>query len=413
MLALLMCTASIPHARADAPPPNTPPTNTPPPNTPQPQNTPTPNTSAPIAIVIDYYTGEILFERNMEQRWIPASMTKSMTAFIVYQEIEAGNLTLDTELHVSDNAYRFSTRRSVPGSYVPLPSGGIITVEMLLRLLMIPSGNAAGVVFAEHISGSEEEFVVRMNETAAEMGMYTEFTNSHGAFVHYTNAYSIAILVREFITRYPDILRITAMPSVQFQGRTYGTTNLLISYNMMEDVDGFKTGSLRQAGWNHSTTAERDGRRVIAVVMNTSSRMARQTESRTLLNFGFEELERREKERTERVRIFFNGSLITLTTAPRIYQGELMLPIEDVFTGLGYKLNWNELHKLVSITHENGYTATLLTGRNLAIINGMTRTLSTPAQVIDGKLYTSIETIGTLTDTIAQWSIETGVVRFR
>ena len=90
-----------------------------------------------------------------------------------------------------------------------------------------------------------------------------------------------------------------------------------------------------------------------------------------------------------------------------------MLPIEDIFTGLGYKLNWNELHKLVSITHENGYTATLLTGRNLAIINGMTRTLSTPAQVIDGKLYTSVETIGTLTDTIAQWSIETGVVRFR
>jgi len=150
---------------------------------------------------MDFYTGEILYERNMEQRWIPASMTKSMTAFIVYQEIEAGNLTLDTEIRVSAGASRFSNRRSVPGTFVPLPSGGLVTVETLLRLMMIPSGNAAAVVFAEHISGTEENFVIRMNETAAEMGMYTEFTNSHGAFVHYSNAYSTAILVREFIMR--------------------------------------------------------------------------------------------------------------------------------------------------------------------------------------------------------------------
>ena len=372
-----------------------------------------PNTSAPIAVVMDFYTGEILYERNMEQRWIPASMTKSMTAFIVYQEIEAGNLTLDTEIRVSEGAARFSSRRSVPGTFVPLPSGGLITAETLLRLMMIPSGNAAAVVFAEHISGTEDEFVIRMNETAADMGMYTEFTNSHGAYVHYSNAYSTAILVREFITRYPDILRITSMRSVTFRGRTYRNTNLLITQNMMPDADGFKTGSLRQARWNHSATAERDERRIITVVMNTSSRIARQNESRRLLNFGFEELERRENERAEKVRVFYDGEVIPLSSAPRFFHGRLLLPIQDILEHLGYTINWNEQYKLVSITHENGYTATLMTDRDLAVIDGDTHTLPMPAQVINGSIYASIESIGLLTGTTSEWSIETGVVRFR
>jgi len=372
-----------------------------------------PNSYAPIAVVMDFYTGEILYERNMDQRWIPASMTKSMTAFIVYQEIEAGNLTLDTEIRVSEGAARFSSRRSVPGTFVPLPSRGLITVETLLRLLMIPSGNAAAVVFAEHISGTEAEFVVRMNETAASLGMYTEFTNSHGAFVHYTNAISIAILVREFITQYPDILRITSMRNVTFRGRTYSSTNLLISQNMMADADGFKTGSLRQAGWNHSTTAERDGRRIIAVVMNTSSRMARQTESRTLLNYGFAELARREAERAEKIRVFHDGGLIPLSEAPLFYKGNLLLPIQDVMGHLGYSIRFNEEHKLVSITNDNGYTATLMTDRDLAVINGITKILPMPAQIINNKIYTSIESIGLLTGTTVDWNIEAHVIRFK
>jgi len=374
---------------------------------------PTPNTNAPIAVVMDFYTGEILFEKNMEQPWIPASMSKSMTAFIVYQEIAAGNLTLETEILVSAEAARFSSRRGVPGSYVPLPSGEYITVDTLLQLLMIPSGNAAAVVFAEHISGSEAAFVERMNETAAAMGLYAEYTNSHGAYVNYTNAYSTAMLTREFITLYPDILRITSMRSVRFRGRNYRNTNHLVSRNMFPEADGFKTGSLRQAGWNHSTTAVRDGRRIIAVVMNTRSSSARQIESRLLLNFGFEELERRETERVERARVFYDGNLITLTTPPRMYYGVLLLPIYDVLEYLGYTIEWFEELSLVSITHDNGDTATLFTDRDLVVINGDTSTVRLPAQVVDGLIYISPETIGMLTGTFAEWSIETNIVRFR
>ena len=374
---------------------------------------PLPNTSAPIAVVMDFYTGEILFEKNMEQRWVPASMTKSMTAFIVYQEIAAGNLTFDTEITVSSGAARFSSNRSVPGSFVPLPSGASITVDMLLKLLMIPSGNAAAVVFAEHISGSEEAFVQRMNETAADLGMYAEYSNAHGAYVNYSNAYSTAILVREFITRYPDILRITSMGRVNFQGRTYRNTNHLVSRGMFPEADGFKTGSLRQAGWNHSTTAERDGRRVIAVVMNTASSSARQTQSRILLNFGFEELQRREAERVEKVRVFYNRGLIPLSTLPVIYNGKLLLPVQEILGHFGYTVHWHNEHMLVSVSNSNGSTATLFADRDLAVINGENLVLPMPAKEINDLIYISIESIGLVTGTVSEWNRETGVVRFR
>jgi len=374
---------------------------------------PAPNSSAPIAVVMDYYTGEILYERNMEQRWIPASMTKSMAAFIVYQEIEAGNLSFDTEIRVSPEAARFSSNRRVSGSFVPLPSGELITVDTLLQLLLIPSGNAAAVVFAEHISGSEEAFVERMNETAAELGMYAEYTNSHGAFVNYTNAHSTAILIREFITQFPDVLRITNMPNVRFRGRTYRNTNHLVSRTRFPGCDGFKTGSLRQAGWNHSTTAERDGRRIIAVVMNTASNSARQRQSRILLEFGFEELERREAERVDKARVFFSGELIPLTTLPRIYNGRLSLPTSDIMEHLDYSVRRNEEHGLVTVLHENGLAATLFEDRDLAIINGDTITLPSPVQIIGEQMYFSVEVIGLLTETVVDWSLETGVIRFR
>jgi len=399
--------AEVPIPEEEAPIPETPA-----PDNPRPA-APAPGFSAPIAVVMDFYTGEILYERNMEQPWVPASMTKSMTAFIVYQEIAAGNLSLDTEILVSAEAARFSANRSVPGSFVPLPSGEYITVDMLLKLLMIPSGNAAAVVFAEHISGSEAAFVQRMNETAATLGMYAEFSNSHGAYVHYSNAYSTAKLIREFITQYPDILRITSMGSVTYRGSTYRNTNHLVSRNMFSEADGFKTGSLRQAGWNHSTTAVRDGRRIIAVVMNTSSSSARQTQSRALLNFGFEELERRQAERIERVRVFYNGGLIPLSTLPEIYCGKLLLPVRDIMRYLDYNVQWHREHGLVSITHNNGFTATLFADRDLVVINGETLTLPMPAQEINEHIYVSIDTIGLLTGTVAEWDWETGVTRFR
>jgi len=372
-----------------------------------------PDITAPIAVVMCFDTGDILYERNMEQRWIPASMTKIMTAFITYQEIGAGNLSLDTQVRVSANASRFSNDRRVEGTFVPLDAGANITVETLLRLVMLPSGNAAAVVLAEHISGTEAAFVERMNETALELGMYSSFNNAHGAFAHHSNAYSIAILIREFIQQYPDILRITAMPTVRFGGTTYNNTNRLLSTHPFEGADGFKTGTIRAAGWGHSATAIRDGRRVITVLMNTRNNDTRQNESRILLQFGFDELARRDAAAAARVRVFHGQRVIPLNAPAVVERGELFLPLGDMLSPLGFSLSWNAEYRVVTITEDDGDTSTLFVGRPAAFVRGRPITLRTPARIIDNRVYVTTQFIEAMTGTTATWDIATGVVRFR
>jgi D-alanyl-D-alanine carboxypeptidase len=249
------------------------------------------NVSAQAAIVIDYDTGEILYEKDARTPRVPASLTKIMTAYIVFQELESGRLTLDTVLHVSANASAISRNGTdYGGSYVPLVESSY-TVREMLYLLFLPSANAAPVVFAEHISGNEETFVVRMNETAAGLGMYAEYKNAHGAQPHYSDAYSTAILVRRFIQEYPSVLNITKTPSVTIGGRSYTNSNRFLLRNnghYFAEVDGFKTGSLDGwAGCCLASTATRGGKRIIAVVMNSPDNDARYRDSRKLLEYGF------------------------------------------------------------------------------------------------------------------------------
>jgi len=368
-------------------------------------------TTAPIAILMCYDSGEILYERNMEQRWIPASMTKIMTAFIVYQEIEAGNLTLDTEIIVGEEAARFSAAGRAHGVNIRMREGQAITVETLLALALIPSDNTSCVVFAEHISGSEEAFIERMNETAARLGMYGYFASSHGASIHHTNAYSIAILIREFISRFPDVLRITAMQTVSYGGRTYNNTNHLLRGTVFEGADGFKTGSLRQARWNHSTTAERDGKRLIAVVMNTPSNSARQQQSRLLLNYGFEVLEQREAIRNT-MNVLIHSRRVQVDTRPAILHGRAMLPLNSIAAHIGYSTEWHKEHGVI-IMKTDSSEVTLFADRDIAIVHGTALEMDAPAQVFRGEVFISLELVEILTNTTAVWNVESGMIHFR
>ena len=372
-----------------------------------------PNVTAPIAVVMCFDTGDILYDRNMEQRWIPASMTKIMTAYITYLEIEAGNLTLDTNVRISQNVATFSQNRRIEGSFVPFNAGANVSVETLLRLLMLPSSNGAAVALAEHISGTEEAFVARMNQVAEDIGMYASFNNSHGAFAHHSNAYSIARLIRTFIIEFPDILRITAMPRVTFGGTTYNNTNRLLGTHYYRGADGFKTGTIRASGWGHSTTAYRDGRRVIAVLMNTPNNEARQSQSRVLLDFGFAELARREAELVSRVRVFHTGTALPLET-PAVLRGEtLMLPLSDILRPLGYRLSWDSESQTAIVRDNNGMASSAVVGSRSANANGRAIRLAVPAEMVGSRVYVPIDFIEQVTGTTASWDRTTGVVNFR
>lgn len=249
-----------------------------------------PSIYAESAIVIDYDTGETIYAKDADSLRVPASMTKIMTAYIIFEELEAGTFTLDTMVPISAENARKSRDPSYP-AMVPLPSGGEVSVETLLKLILIPSASASCIVMAEYISGSEEAFVERMNQTAQRLGMVGEYENCHGAFPHYLTARSVAILIREFIDRFPQILEYTSLPSVTFNGKTYANTNKLLTDYYYEGCDGFKTGTITEAGYCLSATAVRDGRRIIAVVMKSNNDAHRHTDTTAILDYGFQWLE--------------------------------------------------------------------------------------------------------------------------
>lgn len=250
-----------------------------------------PQVTAASAVVMDYETGELLYAKDADTMRVPASMTKVMTAYLVFEELEAGRLSLDSLCTVSAENARMSRNGEYP-SVVPLEAGSRLTVDTLLRLLFVPSASAACRVLAETVSGSEDAFVQRMNETAARLGMQTAYENCHGAKPHYITARSQAILIREFIQRFPQVLEYTTLTSTTFNGVTYENTNKLLEGTYYyEGIDGFKTGTIPEAGYCLSATAVRNGQRLITVVMASSSADTRCTDSIRLLDYGWEALE--------------------------------------------------------------------------------------------------------------------------
>ncbi|MFI3174193.1 MAG: D-alanyl-D-alanine carboxypeptidase family protein [Bacillota bacterium] len=244
------------------------------------------NLTSQAAIVLDYDTGTVLYENNADTLMVPASLTKMMQAYIVYEEIEAGNLNFDSMIQVSPLAASMSRNEAYPQA-VPLTSGSYLSIDTLLKLILVPSASASCIVLAEHISGSEAAFVERMNETATRMGMEANYENCHGASVHYVTARSQAILVRNFIADYPDILRYTNLHSISFGGKSYVNTNRFVGISPYPNVDGFKSGNITAAGFCLAATINRDGHRLISVTFKASSRESLYTDNIAILENSY------------------------------------------------------------------------------------------------------------------------------
>ena len=250
-----------------------------------------PSLETPRAAVMEVTTGQILFEKEGDARAHPASVTKLMTVLLAFEALESGKITLKEEVVTSAHA------KSMGGSQVFLEEGEVQTVETLLKCVLIASGNDASVALAEHISGTEEAFVARMNEEAERLGMAnTHFVDCCGltdSKEHFTSARDVAILSGELLRRYPqvteysdiwmeDITHVTRQGSSLF---TLANTNkLLRSY---PGCDGLKTGSTSQAGFCLSATARREGIRLVSVVLGAPDSKTRFQEAGDLLNYGF------------------------------------------------------------------------------------------------------------------------------
>jgi len=247
----------------------------------------TPNPSAPsIAaksyILQDFASGRVLAEHNSEQRLPPASITKLMTAYVVSHELDAGNINLADDVLISEKAWRMVGSRSFIEVNTKVP------VEVLLRGMIIQSGNDAAVALAEHIAGSEETFAQMMNQYAQQLGMFnTNYQNATGlpGADHYTTAKDIAILSAAIIRDFPDHYKWYAEKEYTYNNITQHNRNKLLWRDAT--VDGLKTGHTEEAGYCLAASAQRSGMRLISVVLGTRSENARAQETQKLFNYGF------------------------------------------------------------------------------------------------------------------------------
>ncbi|QIA28222.1 D-alanyl-D-alanine carboxypeptidase [Thermaerobacter sp. PB12/4term] len=244
------------------------------------------------ALLVDATTGQELFAQNADEPIPPASLAKIMTLDLVFHALEQGQIALDQEVPVSEAAWRLSVQAGLGGpSAMFLEVGERVRIEDLIRGVAIASGNDASTVLAEAVAGSEEAFVQRMNQHAAEIGMKNSvFSNSHGlpGGEQHVTARDMARLALHVLAEHPDILKYTSMK--YFEWKDFDPQP---NYNRLlfrdDRVDGIKTGHLSEAGYHLVATAREGDRRLVSVVMGAASDALRVGESQRLLDYGFQQ----------------------------------------------------------------------------------------------------------------------------
>jgi D-alanyl-D-alanine carboxypeptidase (penicillin-binding protein 5/6) len=247
-----------------------------------------PQISARAFLLVDADSGHILVSENADETLPPASLTKMMTSYIATHELDKGNIKEGDKVRVSIKAWK------TPGSRMFIKEGSTVSVEDLLRGIIIQSGNDASVAMAEFIAGSEDAFADLMNQHAGLLGMEnTHFMNATGlpAQHHYTTAGDLAKLARSIIVDHPNYYPMYSEQAFTYNGIRQPNRNKLLWRD--KSVDGLKTGHTEEAGYCLVASAERSGMRLIAVVLGTKSEEARATETQKLLTYGFRYYETR------------------------------------------------------------------------------------------------------------------------
>lgn len=242
--------------------------------------------TAKSSILIEASTGEILSEKNSDEKLAPASMTKIMTMLLIMESLEKNEYTLDDKVNISTNA------ASMGGSQVFLEAGSELKVKELLKAIAIASANDAAVAMAEYTAGSTESFVNLMNEKAASLGCTnTTFKNVHGLDTegHLTTAKDMAIMARELL-KHEEILNYSSIYE-EFLNKPDGSSTWMVNTNKLikyyNGLDGLKTGFTKNAGYCLTATAKRNNMRLISVVMNEPTTEKRSSDTIKLLNYGF------------------------------------------------------------------------------------------------------------------------------
>ena len=247
------------------------------------------DTKAEQAIVMDFDTNEILFEKNSNLKTPPASMTKIMTVYAAFDRLKNTDLSINNECTVSAKAYKMG------GSRTFLEIDDKVSIDDLLKGIIIQSGNDASVALAECLAGTEEDFAKLMNVYAKRLGMNnTNFINSSGwpEDDHYSTVYDLAILSNAVIREFPNLYLYFADEEFTYNDIKQPNRNKLLS--SVQGADGLKTGFTKASGWGIAATAKREDRRITVVINGTNSSRSRMNESANLINWAFSQTSQKE-----------------------------------------------------------------------------------------------------------------------
>ena len=242
-------------------------------------------TNAKHVYIVDYQTGAVIFDKMGDEQLFPASMSKLMTAYMLFDALKRGDVKLTDTFHVSQKAW------AIQGSKMFVDIDSDVKIEDLIRGMVIQSGNDACIVIAEGLAGSEEAFAERMNAKAKEIGLTgSHFTNATGwpDPNHYMTAHDLAILANHLITDFPEYYHFYSEKEFTWHGIKQGNRNPLL-YRAGSGVDGLKTGHTEEAGFGLTASAIRDGRRIIMVVHGLTGMQERADEAGQLLDWAYRE----------------------------------------------------------------------------------------------------------------------------
>ena len=333
------------------------------------QNIHLPSVTSMGACVLDFQTGEVLYEYNGNTPRVPASMTKIMNMYCVYEAIENGEISLDTVVPISQNVYNKS-RNSLYQSVLPLYYNTTYTVDEMIDVIVTYSASGAAVAMAELLGGGNEAvFVERMNNKAKEMGIDAYYYDSCGIASNMVSPIAMATLARNIIKDYPDILVRSAKPYVNFHGNIYKTTNHLLDTYYYKGADGLKTGTTSAAGYCFCGTAVRNGRRMISVTMSSSSTSQRFIDTARLLDYGFAvAAQKYDSIYYTDMRTFINGALIPTF----LYNGtdaKTVIIAEDL-KDHGFDVAYNDTSRTLNITYKKDKKSSPLSFDSYADKNG-------------------------------------------
>jgi D-alanyl-D-alanine carboxypeptidase (penicillin-binding protein 5/6) len=315
-------------------------------------------TTARHAVLLDATTNTVLFAKNANMEMIPASMTKMMTAHLVFENLRDGRLSLDDTFVVSENAWRKGGAKS-GSSTMFLEPRSRARVEDLLRGIIIQSGNDACIVMAEGLSGSESAFAEEMNRRARTLGLTkTTFKNTTGwpEEGHVSTAHDLAILAKNTLQTFPEFLHFYSEKSFTYNGIKQGNRNPLLYRD--PTVDGLKTGHTKKSGYGLTASAKRGDRRLILVVNGLNSIKKRSRESERLLEWGFREF--------DNYGLFAAGEKVTNVdvwlgreaTVPLIIKEELLITMPRK----------SRRSMKVKVTYENPVPAPIIAGTKIATL---------------------------------------------